>query len=91
MGMSEQPLLFPELKGCKVMLCDVIYQTPSPATNWKDYINFVYRDLITKKKHLYVIENPRIIIYEVPEELRGEFQTPRHFMELDRLIPHQVK
>lgn len=89
--MPNEQLVFKELKGKKVMLCDVIYQTGSPATQWKDYLNFVYRDLVTKKKHLYTIAEPTITLYEVPMEMRGQFQKPRHFMEIDNLIPHEVK
>lgn len=81
---------FPELVGRKLMLCDVIYQRGTKATNWSDYINFVYKDLITKEKGLYTIKDPYMTIYEVPETLR-EFKVPRHYMEKEKLIPHTVK
>lgn len=88
MAMSEQ-LVFKELRGRKLMLCDVIYQRGTKETNWSDYINFVYKDLITKEKGLYTIKDPTITIYEVPEELRM-FKKSRHYMEKEKLIPHEV-
>jgi hypothetical protein len=59
------------------------------TTGWSDYLNFVYKDLVTKKKELYTIKDPKITIYEVPEELRT-FKKPRHYMEKEKLIPHEV-
>ena len=47
------------------MLTDVIYQKESKITGWHDYINMVYRDLLTGEKHLYTIRDPKYIIYEV--------------------------
>ena len=85
-----EKLYFPELQGKKLMLCDVIYQRGTKETNWSDNINFVYKDLITKKKGLYTIKDPEITIYEVPEELRT-FKKARHYMEREKLIPHVVK
>lgn len=87
--METKPLVFKELKGRKLMLCDVIYQNGNLTTNWSDYLNFVYKDLVTKKKEIYTIKDPKITIYEVPEELRT-FKKPRHFMEREKLIPHEV-
>ena len=46
---QKKPLVFKELAGRKLMLCDIIYQSGSPETGWSDYINFVYKDLVTKK------------------------------------------
>lgn len=86
--MSEK--YFPELEGRKLMLCDVIYQYGTKETNWSDYINFVYKDLITKEKGIYTIKDPEIDIYEVPEELR-DFRVARKYMPKEKLIPHRVK
>ena len=82
-------LTFPELAGKKLMLCDVIYQKGTKETGWSDFINFVYKDLITKKKGLYTIKDPKMTIYEVPEEHR-KFRKARHYMEKEKLIPHTV-
>lgn len=82
-------LIFPELAGKKLMLCDVIYQRGTPETKWSDYINFVYKDLITHKKGLYTIKDPEMTFYEVPEELRT-FKKARAYMEKEKLIPHTV-
>ncbi len=87
----KKPLVFKELAGRKLMLCDVIYQNGNQNTGWSDYLNFVYRDLVTKKKAIYTIKDPTITIYEVPEELRSTFKKPRHYMEIEKLIPHEVK
>ena len=89
--MATEPLVFKELAGRKLMLCDVIYQSGNATTGWKDYLNFVYKDLITKQKGIYTITEPTIMLYEVPEELRSTFKKPRHYMEKDKLIPHEVK
>lgn len=82
-------LVFEELRGRKLMLCDVIYQRGTQETGWSDFINFVYKDLITKEKGLYTIKDPKITIYEVPEELRT-FKKSRHYYEKEKLIPHEV-
>lgn len=81
--------VFPELAGRKLMLCDIIYQNGTRDTKWVDYLNFVYKDLITGEKGLYTIKNPTITIYEVPEELRT-FRRARLYMEKEKLIPHEV-
>ena len=81
--------IFPELAGRKLMLCDVIYQRGTPETKWSDYINFVYKDLITHKKGLYTIKDPEMTFYEVPEELRT-FKKARAYLEKEKLIPHTV-
>lgn len=85
----KKPVVFKELAGRRLMLCDVIYQRGTMTTGWSDYLNFVYKDLVTKKKELYTIKDPKITIYEVPEELRT-FKKPRHYMEKEKLIPHEV-
>lgn len=72
------------------MLCDIVYQSGNANTKWKDYITFVYKDLITKEKQLYTIEEPTITLYEVPPE-RRTFKKARHFKEIKDLIPHEVK
>jgi hypothetical protein len=80
---------FPELAGRTLMLCDVIYQRGIKDTGWVDYINFVYKDLVTNEKGVYTIKNPTITLYEVPEDLRT-FRKPRWYMEKEKLIPHEV-
>jgi hypothetical protein len=89
MKLQTEPIVFKELIGRKLMLCDVIYQNGNKETNWSDYVNFVYKDLVTKKKAIYTIKDPTITIYEVPEENRT-FKKPRHYMEKEKLIPHEV-
>lgn len=81
--------VFPELAGRKLMLCDIIYQRGTKETNWSDHINFVYKDLITKKKDIYTIKDPKMDVYEVPEDLRT-FKKARHYMEREKLIKHNV-
>ena len=81
---------FSKLKGRKLMLCNMIYQSPSKKTDWKDYIVAVYRDLVTNEKETFLIEEPTIEIYEVKEEFRN-FKKPRHFLPKGKLIPHEVK
>lgn len=72
------------------MLCNVIYQGPSKQTEYHDYINIIYRDLITQKKELLVIEDPEFVIYEVKEEFRS-FRVARQFLPLEQLIPHKIQ
>ena len=43
------------LRGRQLMLCDVIYQCCSKKNDWKDYLNIVYRDMVTGKKDIYTI------------------------------------
>lgn len=78
------------LKGRQLMLCDVIYQRGSKKTDWKDYINIIYRDMVTGKKDMYTIEEPEIDIFIVKEEYRN-FKKPRHFIEKDKVETKTVK
>lgn len=86
---AYKDLVFKELAGRSLMLCDVIYQRPTQESGWKDYINFVYKDLYTGEKGLYTITDPTITLYEVKPEERT-FKKPRHYMELEKLIPHVI-
>lgn len=71
------------------MLCDVIYQRESKATDWHDYINFVYRDLITGDKKLFTIKDPLYEIYLVKPEFRT-FKKSRDFLEKDKLVEYTI-
>lgn len=82
--------VFDKLKGQVVALCDVVYQEPSKKADWHDYITFVYRDLVTNKKHCLNIEDPKFDIYEVKEEHRN-FRKTRHYIELEKTIRHTIK
>ena len=84
--------VYSKLKGRKLMLCDILYQPPSKITNWDDYLNIIYRDLITNKKEKLTIKNPTIDIYEVKEEFRtfGELQQ-RHYIPIEQCIVHTIK
>lgn len=83
-------MVFEKLKGRKLMLNDVIYQQPSAATNWKDYITVVYRDMITDKKETLTIEDPEIDLFTVKPEYRT-FKKPRHWLPLEQLDHKKVK
>ena len=67
-----------------LQLCDVIYQKPTKLTQWHDFINFVYRDLVTGEKKLFTIKDPEYEIYLVKPEYRT-FRKPRDFMERHKL------
>lgn len=81
--------MFEELHGRQLMLTDVIYQRESKITNWHDYINMVYRDLMTGEKHVYTIMDPKYTIYEVKEEFRT-FRKARHYLPIENCIPHEI-
>lgn len=72
-----------------LMLCDVIYQKETKYTDWHDYINFVYRDLITGEKKLFTIKDPLYEIYLVKPEFRT-FRKSRDFLEKDKLIEYVI-
>ena len=81
---------FKHLKGRKLMLCDMIYQKGSKKTDWKDYMNIIYKDLITGKKTKMTIEEPTITLYTVKPEYRT-FGKPKHFLPLNQLESKEVK
>lgn len=81
--------MFEELHGRRLMLTDVIYQKESKLTGWHDYINMVYRDLLTGEKHLYTIRDPKYVIYVVKEEYRT-FQNARHYLEIEKCDPVEI-
>lgn len=81
--------MFEDLHGRRLMLTDVIYQKESKITGWHDYINMVYRDLLTGEKHLYTIRDPKYIIYEVKEEFRT-FRKARHYLPVEQCDPIEI-
>ena len=78
------------LKGRQLMLCDVIYQRGSKKTDWKDFLNIVYRDMVTGKKEVFTIKEPTIDIFVVKDEYI-DFKKPRHFIERDKVDVKTVK
>lgn len=83
-------MVFDSLKGRKLMLINIIYQSPSKRTDWHDYIIVVYRDVILNRKETFIIEDPEIDIFVVKEEFRN-FVKPRHFLTYDKLDKVTVK
>lgn len=85
----NDPLLPLKKLNRPLMLCDCIYQRPSKMTEWHDYINFVYKDLITGEKKLFTIKDPQYEIYLVKPEYRT-FKKQRDFLEKSKLIEHVI-
>ena len=82
---------FAQLKKSKrpLMLCDVIYQRETKFTDWHDYINIVYKDLITGEKKLFTIKDPQYEIYVVKPEYRT-FRKQRDFLEKYKLKEYVI-
>ncbi len=81
---------FEKLKGRKLMLINILYQSPSKITNWHDYIVVVYRDMILNKKETLIIEDPEMDIFVVKPEYRT-FRKARHYLSNDKLDKVTVK
>ena len=80
---------FSHLKGRNLMLCDMIYHRPSKMTEYHDYLSVVYKDLVTGKKELLKIKDPKFTIYEVKEEYRT-FENARHYFDIDKCVAHNI-
>lgn len=85
--------MFEPLYGRKLMLSNVIYQRPSKQSNYKtDYINIVYRDLITGEKSLFTIKNPTYVVYVLKEQYRNfDADNPRHSAPIEHCDPYEIR
>lgn len=87
---------FSSLKGRKLMLVKMVYHPMPFSSNnkdgikEKDYLSVVYRDLVTDKTEIFIIEEPTIEIFVVKPEYRT-FRSPVHFIEMDKCDRKVVK
>lgn len=65
-----------------VMLLNVIYNQPSPQTNWMDSLDIIYKDLDTGKKHLETIVNPEMEVYFTKDEYRN-YEHPKYVLPVE--------
>lgn len=72
------------------MLVNVIHHRATKDTNWKDYLDIIYKDLRTKEKKVITIDSPEMDIYFVKEEAR-DFEYNKSFIELENLEQHTCK
>ena len=72
------------------MLCDVLYCKPSKITDYHDFLTVIYKDLVTQKKEIIKIKDPKFTIFEVKEEYRT-FEKPRQHLPIKHTIPHEIK
>lgn len=70
-----------------IMLIDVLYHRGSKDTEYKDYIDIIYKNIKTGEKLLKTIECPEIEIYFTKEEYRN-YDYNKSFMELDKVEKH---
>lgn len=81
---------FKKLSGRRLMLINMVYSRPSKISDWHDHLSIVYRDMITNRKEVMTIEDPKVNIFVVKPEFRT-FRKPRHFMSMDKLEKVEVK
>lgn len=73
-----------ESKKDDIMLINVIYNQPSPQTNWTDTIDVIYKDLTTGKKYLETIVNPTMDVYFTKPEFQN-YDYPKYTMPIEQL------
>ena len=72
-----------ETRRDDIMLLNVIYNQPSPQTNWVDSIDVVYKDLATDEKYLETILNPTMDVYFTKPEYRN-YEHPKYVLPVDQ-------
>ena len=78
---------FLKLKHSKkddIMLINIIYNQPSPDTNWTDTIDVIYKDLSTGEKHLETIVNPNMDVYFTKPEYQN-YDYPKYVLPLEQV------
>jgi DNA polymerase elongation subunit (family B) len=73
-----------------IMLVNLIYHNGSKATEYKDYLDIIYKDLRTGEKKLHTIETPEVEIYFAKEHaMNNKFN--RNFIKLEDAEMHTCK
>mgnify|MGYP003291403807 CR=1 FL=1 len=72
-----------ETRRDDIMLLNIIYNQPSPQTNWVDSIDVVYKDLSTDEKHLETILNPTMDVYFTKPEYRN-YEHPKYVLPVEQ-------
>lgn len=73
-----------------IMLVNTIYHNGNKGTEWKDYLDIIYKDLKTGEKHLETLECPEMEIYFTKEEAR-DYDFNKTFIELEDTEAHVAK
>lgn len=73
-----------------IMLVNVLYHRGTKATEYKDYLDIIYKDLKTGEKKLETIETPEIEIYFAKDEAKNN-KFNRSFIEIENAEVHTCK
>lgn len=80
----------PHRKKENTMLLNVIHHRETKMTDYKDYLDIIYKDLDTGEKFVDTIECPKMEIYFAKEEYRN-YDHNQSFFELDHCDMHTVE
>jgi predicted PolB exonuclease-like 3'-5' exonuclease len=80
----------PHRKKEETMLVNVIHHRERKNTDWKDYLDIVYKDLKSKEKFVETIESPKIEFYMTKEEHRN-YNHNRDFIPLSQCDKHETE
>ena len=69
-----------------IMLCNMMYNRGSQASDYKDSLDIVYKDLTTGEKVLHTITQPEIEIFFVKPEHRT-FEHNKPYIEISKCDP----
>lgn len=72
------------------MLVNIIYHRPTRDTEYKDYIDIVYKDLDTNEKFVETIETPEMEFYFTKEQFQ-DYNYNKSFIELDKAEMHKAR
>lgn len=78
--------IFEQLKDKDLMLINILYHYPRKVNNYNDYLDIIYKNNKTGKKHVTTIENPKMDIYFAKE--RGTVDYNRNFIHLKDAEKH---
>lgn len=82
--------ILPHLNSDNIMLVNTIYHYGKKATNYKDFLDIIYKDLKTGEKHVETLETPEMEIYFAKEDSMNN-KYNRSFIELENAEPHICK
>ncbi|MMZ42331.1 DNA polymerase II [compost metagenome] len=80
----------PHRKKEETMLVNVIHHRERKDTDWKDYLDIVYKDLKSGEKFVETIESPKIEFYMTKEEHRN-YNHNRDFIPLSQCDKHETE
>ena len=89
METDDEELILGKIDTEDLLLLNVLYHRPTKERGWNDYASVLLKNVSTGEKQVVLIQNPRMVLYEVKEECRDYNYTPAYREKKDT-IPHKI-